>query len=229
MARKRTNPVWTVPSIELKNIVSESNSLSDILKYFDLPSASANYRALKQRLKEDEIDFSHIRLGANSNIGRTFPSKAIPLSEVMVKDSTYSRGALKKRLIKAGILKNECVLCGQLPLWQGIELVMVLDHINGDGSDHRKENLRLLCPNCNSQTLTFSGRNNKKHYYCDECGEEKKRKLSKLCYSCSGAKKRRVKNRPSKDQLAKEIDETSYCAVGRKYGVSDKAVKKWLK
>lgn len=230
MMRKRTNPVWRISLKELKKIVSKSDSLSAVLKCFDQPSSSANYRTLKQRLKEEEIDFSHIRLGANSNTGRKFPnSKAIPLSEVMVKDSDYSRGTLKKRLIKEGILKNECILCGQQPLWQGKKLVMVLDHTNGDGNDNRGENLRLLCPNCNSQTPTFSGRKNKKYHYCEKCGEKKKSRHSKVCYNCSGFEKRKVKNRPPKEKLLKEIEQTNYCAVGRKYGVSDKAIRKWLK
>ncbi|NGX64086.1 MAG: hypothetical protein KR126chlam6_01511, partial [Candidatus Anoxychlamydiales bacterium] len=92
------------------------------------------------------------------------------------------------------------------------------------------ENLRLLCPNCNSQTPTFSGRHrSKKYYYCPKCGNKRKWKKSKLCSKCSNCERRKVKNRPSNGQLLKEIEETNYCAVGRKYGVSDKAVRKWLK
>lgn len=227
--RKRTNPVWEMSSKELKKIISESNSLSSVLKYFDLPLASANYRTLKRRLSEEEVDFSHISLGIGSNKGRKFPSKAVPLSEVMVKNSTYSRSTLKKRLLKDGILENKCFLCGQEPIWQGKKLVMVLDHTNGEGDDHREENLRLLCPNCNSQTSTFSGRQKKKKYYCEKCGNERKWKKSKLCNKCSGSQKRKVKNRPSKEQLLKEIEETNYSAIGRKYGVSANSVRKWVK
>jgi hypothetical protein len=66
---------------------------------------------------------------------------------------------LKKRLIRAGLLVNCCSVCGLRPEWQGQLLVMILDHINGDRSDNRIENLRLLCPNCNSQQPTFAGKN----------------------------------------------------------------------
>jgi 5-methylcytosine-specific restriction endonuclease McrA len=48
------------------------------------------------------------------------------------------------------------------PEWHGRPLTLVLDHINGVNDDYRPDNLRLLCPNCHSQTPTFSGRNRQK-------------------------------------------------------------------
>jgi 5-methylcytosine-specific restriction endonuclease McrA len=65
---------------------------------------------------------------------------------------------LKRRLLAKGLLQRRCSECG-LTDWRGAPLALVLDHINGDPRDHRLENLRLLCPNCNSQTPTFAGRN----------------------------------------------------------------------
>jgi len=47
-------------------------------------------------------------------------------------------------------------------MWRGKPLVLVLDRINGVNDDYKTQNLRLLCPNCNSQTPTFCGRNMKK-------------------------------------------------------------------
>ena len=49
------------------------------------------------------------------------------------------------------------------------------------------------------------------------------------CLKCVKEDKRKVKNRPSKTKLMKMIEETSYSAVGREYGVSDNAVRKWAK
>lgn len=84
------------------------------------------------------------------------------LKSVMTKNSKYSRGTLKSRLIKEGVLENRCNNCGIKPTWNGKVLVLVLDHINGVRNDHRFSNLRLLCPNCNSQTETFCGKNVKR-------------------------------------------------------------------
>lgn len=66
----------------------------------------------------------------------------------------------------------------------------------------------------------------KKRYFC-KCGNETKTN-SDQCVRCSHIKNRKVE-RPSYDQLKKEIEETSYVAVGKKYGVSDNAVRKWVK
>lgn len=80
---------------------------------------------------------------------------------MLVENSKTNRGSLKKRLIKAGLLKTECYECKLGTVWNGKNLVLVIDHINGVHNDNRIENLRLLCPNCNSQTETFSGKNKK--------------------------------------------------------------------
>ncbi len=84
----------------------------------------------------------------------------IPLEEMLVENSACDRGSIKARLLKLGILENKCYICG-LTKWQGKPIVMRLDHINGMPNDHRLENLRMVCPNCDSQLPTFCGRNKK--------------------------------------------------------------------
>ena len=71
-----------------------------------------------------------------------------------------NRTHVKSRLISAGLLDDAgCAECG-IAEWLGEPLILELHHVNGDGKDNRLENLQLLCPNCHSQTETFSGRNN---------------------------------------------------------------------
>lgn len=50
-------------------------------------------------------------------------------------------------------------LCGQDGVWNGKPLVFHLDHIDGDQNNNKRENNRMLCPNCHSQTPTYAGRN----------------------------------------------------------------------
>lgn len=162
---KQRNKIWSVSLEDLKETVKASKTLSDILKSFGLSTASANYVSLKTRLKQDNIDYSHIKLGLNSNKNRNMfwlKELIIPLSEILIEESTYSRCHLKERLFKEGLLLNKCYICGLLPEWNNKILSLQLDHINGIGNDNRIENLRILCPNCHSQTDNFGGRNVRK-------------------------------------------------------------------
>lgn len=76
--------------------------------------------------------------------------------------SNYSRCHLKKRIITQKLIPYKCGVCPIKDIWNDKPLVLVLDHINGIPNDNRLENLRFLCPNCNSQTETFAGKNNRR-------------------------------------------------------------------
>jgi RNA polymerase subunit RPABC4/transcription elongation factor Spt4 len=66
------------------------------------------------------------------------------------------RGSLKKWLIETR--KEVCSVCGIKPEWNGMYLSLQVDHVNGINDDNRPENIRLVCPNCHSQTSTFAGK-----------------------------------------------------------------------
>ena len=85
----------------------------------------------------------------------TSRSLAFTLDQAM---KSTSRWTVKRYLLRAGILKNRCDWCG-LDSWRGLPISIQIDHINGKGDDHRVENLRMLCPNCHSQTETYGGKN----------------------------------------------------------------------
>lgn len=84
--------------------------------------------------------------------------RGIPIDDLLVAGSRRGRGHIRSRILKAGLKEERCERCG-LSEWRGQSLSVTLHHINGDGYDHRLENIEFLCPNCHSQTSTFSGRN----------------------------------------------------------------------
>lgn len=84
------------------------------------------------------------------------PKWEIPLEKIFSNEVFMRGGAVKSKMLKAELIKNECSLCGLPPVWNGKKLVLQMDHIDGDRTNNAQSNLRLLCPNCHTQTDTFS-------------------------------------------------------------------------
>ncbi len=256
-----------------------------------------------------------------------------PLEDILVKNNKYGSAVLKHRLIEELYWEYKCLWCGIGPEWNGKPLTLQLDHINGDHYDNRIENLRILCPNCHTQTKTWGMNNTKfrhfnkkkekfddvieipnwffkeitskykyKEFKCDICKIGKTSRKSRrknfdgyVCFNCNIKHKRtkplpkkrikkkekfddvitipewffreptskekhicdickinttwkksksfdgyrckeccllqsrKVKNRPSKEELIKLVEQFSYVHVGRMFGVSDNSIRKWIK
>lgn len=121
-----------------------------------------------------------------------------------------------------GIKEKKCELCGQGEEWNGKYMSLILDHINGIYNDNRIENLRIVCPNCNA-TLETHCRGDSKIKNKKE--KEEQKKINKLISYIN----RRKVERPKFEDLLKEIQEKGLEGVGRKYGVTGNAIKKWVK
>lgn len=220
--------IWSVSKAEFIKVIEQSETISQCLEYFELVNKGSNYTTFLRRCKVEEIDCSKFK----RTKGRREFLKAVPLEEVLVENSTYSRYNLKRRLMKSGLIENKCSNCSLPPVWAGKSLTMVLDHINGKNDDNRLENLRLLCPNCNSQTPTFAGRNRQLEKKCCKiCGVKIKRGRT-YCWDCSHKlpkfENRKVE-RPSSELLQKLLWEKPTTQIAKDYGVSDKSIEKWAK
>jgi hypothetical protein len=130
-------------------------------KRYDWNAIQAAYNSgLSMRQCQKQFGFHGSSWTQAVNRGDIVPRpRARDLGEMFCKgDTRNGRGSRKKRLIDEGIKEDRCEECG-ITHWRGRKLSIQLHHKNGDGTDHRIENLELLCPNCHSLTDTYGGRN----------------------------------------------------------------------
>ncbi len=143
------------------NAVKSNESIAGVLKELGLsPFGGGSYYKVKKYVKDLKLDTKHW-MGQGHNKGKKYILKTRKsLKEILVKHSSYTSSYhLKRRLIQEGVLEEKCVGCGLHTEWNGKKISLQLDHINGTHDDNRFENLRILCPNCHSQTGNFAGRN----------------------------------------------------------------------
>lgn len=74
-----------------------------------------------------------------------------------VEPSTTIRGVIRQYIYEKQNYK--CAICGSNNYWNNKPLNFILDHIDGDASNGNESNLRLVCPNCDSQLPTFKSKN----------------------------------------------------------------------
>ena len=217
--------VAKTPKQELQQIVEASHCYKDVLRKLGYKTFNGrNIDTLKKYINKYNISIEHFSRG--QQIKRT-------KENVFCKDSTATQRVLRYWYIKEEYSEYKCQICGNDGIWNGKKLVLQLDHIDGDNKNNVLSNLRWLCPNCHSQTDTFGSKNGinieenkpKKQNFCPICGKPIS-KQSKHCRSCDSFLKRSVE-RPEPEQLKQELIESNFTAVGRKYGVTGGAIKKW--
>jgi hypothetical protein len=227
---------------QAREAVAASFSYAETLRRLELCPTGGNTTLLKKWLERWVVDTAHFDMRARRSEG---VRAARPLAEILVEASSYARSNLKARLYAEGLKLPICELCGQDEVWRGRPMGLILDHVNGVRDDNRLQNLRIVCPNCAATLETHCGRKNRLEPVersCALCGTRFRAKTARQRY-CSRAcgtrsprptrgvpkpERRRVE-RPPYAELMAEIKATSYLAVGRKYGVSDNAIRKWVR
>lgn len=226
----------------LEPIVSSSSTISEVIRRLDLRPGGGTHRLIKFHCQRLHIDTTHMVgqawLRGKSRASRPKHSDA----EVFCQNSPEHHGAaLSRRLVLMG-RPYICEAC-HLEKWKDKHITLHVHHINGNHCDNRLENLAFLCPNCHQQTNTWGSqasmicgaagctrrRLQNRKYCSDACKTEARRASGREpCRSFLRPLFRRVQ-RPPLQQLLDETESLGFSACGRKYGVSDNAIRKWIK
>ncbi|MGW5848349.1 HNH endonuclease signature motif containing protein [Streptomyces sp. NPDC055254] len=142
----------------LAEAVAASTTMCEVLRRLGLEVVGGHHTHITRRVKTFDIDTSHFKLP--SPAGRPKPRRT-PETLLVMRDGADARRVpgerLKVALVALGV-PHRCDKCGTAPTWRGFPLPLEVDHIDGDWRNNRRENLRLLCPNCHSTTDTYRGR-----------------------------------------------------------------------
>jgi hypothetical protein len=226
---------------DLRAAIEQAVCWADALRFLGYVPKGSNFKTLKKYATQWRIPTDHF--DPHTGQRRAALSQAFPLEEILVANSTYPRGKLKRRLLRAGLKRPFCEMCGQGENWRGRHMSLILDHVNGVSDDNQLENLRMVCPNCAATLDTHCGRNIPRERTCAGCGQQftphtmQHRYCSQECWGRVAVEMYRGREhpnarrvpRPSYDQLMEDVKSMSMVAVGRKYGVSDNAVRKWIR
>lgn len=239
---------WKFTEEEFKLACAKSFGVKETLQNLGIERVYGNtYNVFWKRVAMWNVDVSHFTGNASHKANL---KKDVLLS--ITEGALFKNADLKKRLFESGILENKCAECSLEKEWQGKPIVLHLDHINGIKTDNRVENLRILCPNCHSQTETFCGRNRTSVLSeCARCLQPKRYAGEKHCQDCKKERRKesiqrniqkglvlikgRPNNTPTKgnypanEELEKIVWQIPMTTLAKQIGVSDRALKFYCK
>ena len=143
------------------SIVKKSKSIKEALLFLNLTPNGTQYVKFKNRCLKEKISIDHFYEYQKERAKSLVNFNKIDSSVYFVKNKYVDSKTLKSKIRSEKKLEEKCQECGITDVWNNQPLVLHLDHVDGDNKNNLISNLRFLCPNCHSQTKTYSGRNRK--------------------------------------------------------------------
>lgn len=148
----------------LTELCADSYSYAEVLRKAGRKQGGGAQETLKKKIEEFGVDISHFTGMKWHESPNQLPQQRrekYKLDEVFVKDSPVAQKVLRGYVERHQILEYKCVNCGCNGEWQGGQIALEIDHIDGNNTNNEISNLRYLCPNCHALTDTYRGRNKK--------------------------------------------------------------------
>lgn len=140
---------------KLEEVVQNSFNYREVIEEFVDYLSAGHYISLKKYIKKFNISIEHF-----TPYSLNIANQKKKSEEIFIKNSLAHPSTIRNRIIKENIITYKCK-CGNAGQWLGQKMTLQLDHINGDRTDNRLENLEFLCPNCHSITPTYGSKNKK--------------------------------------------------------------------
>jgi hypothetical protein len=154
---------YNVSGVYIKKLARKFGIALPVRKKFPdnfIPANKGNKKVKSCVNCKKEIEYYGKKYCSNECKFAHFPFKTY--NSFLENNDKYCRASYTPRIFKKFFLLEQnyrCSICKMPNVWNKKVIIFVLDHIDGDASNNKRDNLRLVCPNCDSQLDTFKSKN----------------------------------------------------------------------